>query len=182
MKPILDKYLPLDSNSSASGKLSQQRQKDHYSHFILRLAFSSTEDLRRRFSRVETMLFRMRFANDDLRERSSFVANLNLDWWETVTDEERAEHANELAAMVPPRQASGGEDDTWFKVDWMRVPDLVESRRVFLKHGKAYVPGREQSSMVVAEFTTRLERQLEVGFFAVLRPFVLKSDSNQLYS
>lgn len=164
MKPILDRYLPLDSNSSASGKLSAQRQKDHYSHFILRLAFSSTEDLRRRFSRVETMLFRMRFGNDDLSERSSFVSSLNLDWWEPVTDGEKAELAGELAAMLPPRKGSS-EDDTWFKVDWMRVPDLIEGRRVFLKQGKAYVPGREQSSMVVAEFTSRLDRQLEVGTY-----------------
>ena len=162
MKPILDKYLPLDSNSSASGKLSAQRQKDHYSHFILRLAFSSTEDLRRRFSRVETMLFRMRFANDDLNERSAFVSSLNLDWWEALTEGEKAELTAELAAMMPPRKGSS-EDDTWFKVDWDRVPDLVEGRRVFLKQGKAYVPGREQSSMVVAEFMSRLERQLEVG-------------------
>lgn len=160
MKPMLDKYLPLDSNSSASGKLAAQRQKDHYSHFILRLAFSSTADLRRRFTRVETMLFRMRFNNDDLSERAAFVSNLNLDWWEAVTEDEKREYASELAALTPARKTI--EDDNWFKVDWERVPDLVESRRVFMKAGKAFVPGREQSSMVVAEFTSRLERQLEV--------------------
>lgn len=161
MKPILDKYLPLDTNSSASTKLFAQRQKDHYSHFILRLAFSSTEDLRRRFTRVETALFRMRFNNDDLAERSAFVSSLDLDWWEPVTDDEKQDYAVELAAMMGLKK--GAEDDAWFKVDWERVPDLVEHRRVFVKSGKAYVPVREQSSMVVAEFTSRLERQLEVG-------------------
>lgn len=161
IKPILDKYLPLDSNSSSSTKLFAQRQKDHYSHFILRLAFSSTEDLRRRFTRVETMLFRMRFGNDDLSERASFVSNLDLDWWEPVTDDERRAYGAELAALATLKKGAS-EDDTWFKVDWERVPDLVEQRRVFLKLGKAFVPGREQSSMVVAEFTSRLDRQLEV--------------------
>jgi DNA primase large subunit len=160
MKPLLDKYLPLDSNSSASSSLFAQRQKDHYSHFILRLAFSSTEDLRRRFTRVETMLFRLRFNNDDLSERSKFIAGLDFDWWETVTEQERQEYAAELAATAGPRKSP--EDDSWFKVDWDRVPDLVEGRRVFLRHGKAFVPGREQSSMVVAEFSTRLEKQLQV--------------------
>ncbi|KFH40978.1 DNA primase large subunit-like protein [Hapsidospora chrysogenum ATCC 11550] len=168
MRPILDKYLPLDSNSSASGKLSAQRQKDHYSHFILRLAFSSTEDLRRRFSRVETMLFRLRFGSDDLNERSAFVSSLNLDWSEPVSEAEKAELAGELAAMLPPRKGAV-EDDAWFKVDWERVPDLIESRRVFLKQGKAYVPSREQASMVVAEFTSRLERQLELTTRALPR-------------
>lgn len=178
MKPILDKYLPLDSNSSSNTKLFSQRQKDHYSHFILRLAFSSTEDLRRRFSRVETMLFRMRFNSDDLSERSAFVSNLDLDWWEPVTDDEKIRYAAELAAMVSGKKMNS-EDGTWFKVDWERVPDLVESRRVFLKAGKAYVPGREQSSMVVAEFTSRLERQLEVSNRAFLFA-AKKASSNHL--
>lgn len=162
MKPILDKYLPLDSNSSASSSRFAQRQKDHYSHFILRLAFSSTEDLRRRFTRVETMLFRMRFNSDDLSDRSAFVSSLNLDWWEPLTEQEKSDYAAELSAMTSGRKMTA-EDENWFKVDWERVPDLVEGRRVFLKAGKAFVPGREQSSMVVAEFSSRLEKQLEVS-------------------
>ena len=106
------------------------------------------------------MLFRLRFQADDLRERQQFVESLNLEW-ETVADEERNALTEEL------RAAGGGfpkriEEESYFKVDWERVPELVESRRVFLRSGKAYVPGREQSSMVVAEFTARLDKALEV--------------------
>ena len=160
MKPLLDRYLPLSSSTSGSANLHIERQKDHYSHFILRLAFASTEDLRRRFSRVESMLFRLRFQNDDLRERQMFVESLNLDW-ENVTEDEKREYAEEL------RAAGGGypkrmDEETYFKVDWERVPELVENRRVLLKAGKAYVPSREQLSMVVAEFTNRLDKALEV--------------------
>jgi DNA primase large subunit len=43
------------------------------------------------------------------------------------------------------------------------VADLVEKRRVFLQAGTAWVPMREQSSLVVTEFQTRLSRDLEVG-------------------
>ncbi|KAH8661223.1 eukaryotic and archaeal DNA primase, large subunit-domain-containing protein [Ilyonectria robusta] len=168
MMPILDKFLPLETNSSGSTKMFAQRQKDHYSHFILRLAFASTEDLRRRFSRVETTLFRMRFNNDDLAERSAFVGGLDLDWWESVTEDEKHEYAAELAAMTIGRKG-GAEDETWFKVDWDRVPELIEGRRVFVRAGKAFVPGREQSSMVVAEFTSRLDRQLELTARALPR-------------
>jgi DNA primase large subunit len=170
MKPLLDKYMPLDSNSSSSSKLSAERQKDHYSHFILRLAFSSTEDLRRRFSRVETMLFRMRLNEDTMRERNAFVQTLNLDW-EPVTEEEKAKFGAELAATTGLRK--GADDEAWFKVDWERVPDLVEGRKAFLKAGKAYVPSKEQTSMVVAEFTRRLDRALEVGHLS----FALSDDS-----
>lgn len=168
MKPLLDKYLPLTSSSSNSSALQAERQKDHYSHFILRLAFASTEDLRRRFSRVETQLFRLRFQGDDARERQAFVEGLSLDW-EAVTDDEKRQYGAELVA------AGGGypkrlEEESWFKVDWERVPELVESRRVFLKAGKAYVPGREQLSMVVAEFTSRLDKALEVRVSQPMHP------------
>ena len=164
MKPLLDKYLPLSSSSSNSPSLQAERQKDHYSHFILRLAFASTEDLRRRFSRVETMLFRLRFQGDDVRERIGFVESLNLDW-EVVSEDEKREFGEELKA------AGGGyprriEEESYYKVDWERVPELVESRRVFLRGGKAFVPGREQASMVVAEFTAKLDKALEVGSFS----------------
>ena len=163
MKPLLDKYLPLEANSSSSTRLFAERQKDHYSHFILRLAFASTEDLRRRFTRVEAMLFRLRLQSDDLTDRAAFVQSLDLDW-EPVSDKEKRTFAAELAAT----SAAGygpkvlPEEETWCKVDWERVPELVEGRRVFLKAGKAYVPSREQQSMVVSEFTARLERALEV--------------------
>ena len=55
-----------------------------------------------------------------------------------------------------------GDEEGWFKVDWENVPELVESRRVFLKWGKAYVPAKEQMSMVMSEFSKRLEQALEV--------------------
>jgi DNA primase large subunit len=173
MKPLFDKYLPLSANSSGSPHLFAQRQKDHYGHFILRLAFASTADLRQRFVRAETMLFRMRFLSDDSSERDAFVSSLNIDWFERVTDEEKSELHDELKA-TSDQSASSGEE-SWFKVDWMRVPELVEGRRVLLRHGKAFVPRREQISMVVAEFSTRLEQQMEVWFSPFPFPLPLRS-------
>lgn len=159
MKPILEKHLPLHSNSSHFSTLQDERKKDHYSHFILRLAFSSTEDLRRRYSRLETMLFRLRFKEDDARERQAFVESLEFEW-EKVGEDEKRELASELAAATPGWRK--GDEEGWFKVDWEQVPELVEQRRVLLKRGKAYVPVREQTSLVLAEFTRRLDAALEV--------------------
>lgn len=160
MTSILQKYLPLRSNSTRSQSLQEERKKDHYSHFILRLAFSSTEDLRRRFSRLETMLFRLRFRSDDPEERKEFVRSLKLDW-EEVTDEEKVEYRDKLLKTGGMKDADKSE---WFKVDWERVPELVEQRKVFIKRGKAFVPQKEQQSLVVAEFTKRLDESLEVCF------------------
>ncbi|KAJ9643416.1 DNA primase subunit pri2 [Coniosporium tulheliwenetii] len=165
MTPILQKHMPL--NPSRSSTAQDERKKDHYSHFILRLAFSATEDLRRRFSRLETMLFRLRYKEEDARERKNFVDSLGATMgmsWEKVSEEEEVQ---ELGADL--RAATGyakkGEDEGWFKVDWEKVPELVESRRVLLKRGKAYVPVREQQSLVVAEFGRRLDAALEVSWF-----------------
>jgi DNA primase large subunit len=56
---------------------------------------------------------------------------------------------------------------SFMKVKWTRVPDLVEKRRVFLKNGWAYVPGKEQSSIVFQEFQVQLEKALEVCIFSI---------------
>ena len=160
MRPILEKYLPLSQNTARSPAQQQERKKDHYSHFILRLAFSATEDLRRRFARLETSLFRMRFLNNELRDRTDFVEGLAFDWVK-VTPEERAEFSSELAAVAPTRRDTTTEENAWYKVPWTRVPELVESRRMFLRRGYAYVPAREQTSMVVSEFARRLDVALE---------------------
>lgn len=164
LTPLLQKFLPLASNtSSLSGaedpRLQNERQKDHYSHFILRLAFSGTEDLRRRFARAETMLFKFRFQQDDSKEKREFMESLNLDW-EPVTDDEKQELSEQLTNATTGLRHI--DDESWYKVDWERVPELIERRGVFLTKGKAYVPGREQLSMIIGEFTTRLERALEV--------------------
>ncbi|ROV93059.1 hypothetical protein VSDG_07336 [Cytospora chrysosperma] len=175
MEPLLKKYLPLDFNTSKSTQLAAQRQKDHYSHFILRLAFASTEDLRRRFTRVETMLFRLRISQEETSERNDFINSLSLDW-ETVSEDERRELETELAATSAANSGYGRKgvpaapaEETWRKVDWERVPDLVENRRVFLRAGKAYVGSKEQASMAVTEFAARLERALELTARALPR-------------
>lgn len=146
-------------------KLKLERQKDHYSHYILRLAFSSTEDLRRRFSRVESALFKLRFQLDDARERQSFVESLSMNW-EVVSEEEKRELGNDLLNATPIlrklQELDEGGTGPWFKVDFETVPELVENRKVLLKAGKAYVPVREQLSMVLAGFGESLDQGLEV--------------------
>ena len=142
-------------------KLKLERQKDHYSHFILRLAFSSTEDLRRRFARIESALFKLRFQTDDVRERQAFIESLDFNW-EVVPEDEKRELGTHLLNATPGLRRQELEEGGWFKVNWEMVPELVESRRVFVKKGKAYVPAREQMSMVLAEFGARLDKGLEV--------------------
>lgn len=158
MRPILARYLPLSQNSSRASDIGLERKRDHYSHWTLRLAFAATEDLRKRFARLETQLFRLRLQQDDARERKAFIADLNLQW-DSVTDEEKATFGEQLKAATGLWK---NDEEDWFKVDWEQVPELVEQRKVLLKQGKAFVHVREQTSMVVGEFTRQLEAGLEV--------------------
>lgn len=158
--------MPLHSNTSSSASsqdenLKLERRKDHYSHFILRLAFSSTEDLRRRFARIEATLFKIRFQNDDAKERQAFVESLHLDW-EVVAEDEKKALGADLQNATPGLKRQEVEEGGWFKVDFETVSELVEGRRVYLKAGKAYVPVREQMSMVLDGFNGRLDKGLEV--------------------
>lgn len=106
------------------------------------------------------MLFKLRFQQDDGRERRAFVESLNFDW-EIVNDEEKRSLGEQLLAATPGVRRL--EEENWFKVHWTRVPELVEHRSVFLHKGKAYVPMREQTSMILTEFTNRLDKALEVS-------------------
>ena len=159
MRPILEKHLRLSSNRSRSSEMGMERKKDHYSHWTLRLAFSGTADLRERFARLETQLFKLRLQQDDLLERRDFVESLPMSW-QIVSDEEKNIWLDELRAATNHYK---GDEENWFKVDWEKVPELVERRQVLLKKGKAYVHVREQQSMVVNEFSRTLESGLELA-------------------
>lgn len=106
------------------------------------------------------MLFKFRFQQGDSKERRLFIESLNLNW-EPVSDQERTEISEQLATATPGMQRA--EDETWFKVDWEKVPELIERRTVFIRRGMAYVPQREQLSMIIADFTARLEKAMEVN-------------------
>lgn len=160
MRPVLAKHLPLSSNGSRSGELGIERKRDHYSHWTLRLAFSSTADLRQRFARLEVQLFKLRLSQDDAREKKAFVDSLPMSW-EMVSDQEKSAWLADLRASTG--YTKPGDEENWFKVDWEKVPEMVERRQVLLKRGKAYVHVREQYSMVVNEFARSLESGLELA-------------------
>ncbi|EJU04562.1 DNA primase large subunit [Dacryopinax primogenitus] len=168
------KYLPLSANTSTKDLISERR-KDQISHFVLRLAFCRSEELRRRFVKAETTLFRIRFADDDTRERAAFLDSIKLNW-EKVDEEERREahikaglQAQAEYLKRDERQREDYLEDTFYKTPWTQVPELVERRRVFLWKGWAYVPSREQSTLVFQEFQNRLEQALEITAKALPR-------------
>jgi len=171
-KNLRQQLLPLSANSAQGdskpqdgkpSKNQEQRRKDHYSHYILRLAFARSEDLRKRFLAAETILFKLRYNSDDGQERRAFIESLGFDW-EFLSAEEKAGMRGDLLAGAGTKsnEADAVFEAGFFKVDWERVCDLVDQRKVLLRGGKAYVPESLQLSLLVAEFTARLQKALEV--------------------
>ncbi|KAF8076724.1 eukaryotic and archaeal DNA primase, large subunit-domain-containing protein [Lyophyllum atratum] len=167
------KYLPLHATSAKTVDRDSERRKDHLGHFVLRLAFCRSEDLRRRFIKAESTLFKIRYEADGVAEREMFLSTRDFNWI-AVDAAEKAKYRKELLATyqgskIENVREQAFEAEKYYKVRWTRVPDLVEKRRVFLRGGWAYVPGKEQSSIVFQEFEVYLARALEVTARAVPR-------------
>ncbi|KAF8894535.1 eukaryotic and archaeal DNA primase, large subunit-domain-containing protein [Infundibulicybe gibba] len=159
------KYLPLSASTARTVDRDTERRNDHLSHFVLRLAFCRSEDLRRRFVKAETTLFKIRYDGDGQDDRSRFLESRKSNWT-VVTDAEKELYRAELNSCYQGFKTESDRiaafaTETFHKVKWTRVPDLVEKRRVFLKGGWAYVPHREQSSIIFQEFEAHLEKCLQ---------------------
>lgn len=146
-----------------------RRLKDHYSHFILRLAFCRSQELRRKFVHAETTLFKIRYNTDDIKERNAFVKTCNLPW-EPVSMQEKRALSTKLVysgydddgstTLLSNPENNNPEDIEYFKINFEKVPFLVEDRRVLLHKGMAYVPITYQRTILTQEFASRLDRAL----------------------
>ncbi|THH33873.1 hypothetical protein EUX98_g235 [Antrodiella citrinella] len=163
--------LQLDENTAQTRPLDAQRQKDHVGHFVLRLAFCRSEELRRRFVKAELTLFKVRYEGGGEPEKKAFLDSSDFGW-EAVSDGDAKELSDKLVAASSSSkvaEATRQNRERYYKVRWTRVPDLVEKRRVFLKAGMAYVAEKDISSIVYQEFQTRLEKALEMTAKALPR-------------
>ncbi|GAA5897500.1 DNA primase subunit PRI2 [Sporobolomyces salmoneus] len=162
-------FMELHSNQSGGRAydLDKERKKDQYSHFVLRLAFCRSEELRQRFLKAEKELFRIRFETDDPEERRRFIDSLNFGW--EKVDEAEKESLGDILRSASGISDKNWRDESFFKVDWTKVTDLVGQRKVFLRGGKAYVPSSQEFSLVAAEFSNRLSRGLELTAKALPR-------------
>ncbi|CAN3356151.1 DNA primase large subunit [Diutina catenulata] len=183
MKPSLQKYLPL-SPPSQKGEISDhemtERRKDHYSHFILSLVFCRSEDLRAKFVRNETALFKLRYAAMSPSEQRAFVNHYSERLpWDFISPEEKQQMFDQLyrssfgavkAHLLAESHADSitedqvrthmAQNEQFIRVPFERVPQLVGSRQVYVHKGYAYLPSMMQTHMIAAEFSDALTAKL----------------------
>lgn len=152
----------LKSNMSHP-QASEVINKDIISHFVLRLVYCRTEELRKWFLSMETTLFRYRFRLESSEVQRALMAEFDLPY-KAVSNaefENVKEKLGQVADSIGPKKIYMPNADTiFYKVPFEEVPELVAGRRVFLLKGYAYVAMNQVSSLVVTRFRSHLSKAL----------------------
>ncbi|KOB78154.1 DNA primase large subunit [Operophtera brumata] len=137
----------------------QARRKDHIAHFILRLAYCRTEELRRWYIARELELFRMRFIIMRGEAVDAFFKLNNLRYT-NISEEEQMEIISNLRESTAH---SNIDNMKFYKVKFYEVLDLVRARKVYLSGGYAYIPHKDFVSVLSAQYRTHLKQSLAVA-------------------
>ncbi|KAG8639957.1 probable DNA primase large subunit [Manihot esculenta] len=139
---------------------SEVFNKDVISHFVLRLVYCRTEDLRKWFLSMETALFRHRFRLLTADSQRALLAELGLPYKAVaraefeVIKEKLVQVARSISQPIP------SSDAIFYKVPFEEVPELVAGRRIFICKGHAYVAMNQVVSLVVTQFRSLLSKAL----------------------
>ena len=144
-------------------------RKDIASHYVLRLAFCQTEEKRKWFLTQECDLFRARFKEMLSSDQRAFIEKHGL----PVEVLSRAEFDDVkerlLATMLSITNSvaqsqsiiqSSTAHESFYKVKFEEVADLVGTRRVFIQEGFAFVSRDQIGSLVLAPFRSQLSKSL----------------------
>lgn len=139
---------------------SEGRNKDIISHFVLRLVYCRTEELRKWFLSMETTLFRYRFKLSSAESQRALLAEFDLPY-KVVSNAERESLKEKLLQVAQ----SLGHPPTisnviYYKVPFQEVSELVAGRKVYIHKGHAYVAMYQVVSLVVTQFRSILSKAL----------------------
>lgn len=137
----------------------EPRRRDHISHFILRLAYCQSEDLRRWFIQQELDLLRFRFSILPKDKVQSFLKDSHLQF-EAISDEEKILREGEIMASSPSLSGTKLELESVYKIPFADALDLFRTRKVYLEGGFAYVPLKDIVAIILNEFRAKLSKAL----------------------
>lgn len=181
-KENLRRYSKLIGFSGTSDEPDlQARRVDHISHFILRLAYCRSEELRRWFLNREVELFKLRFMLLSRQSVAKFL-ELNKLSYKPITEEEKEEVRPALVESTAGLSNVSVETTDFYKVPFIEVCSLVRGRRVYLRKGYAYVPSSDLVVCVSTTFRAMLSEALavstELKFIIITLHFISNLVSN----
>lgn len=154
----------------------EPRRRDHISHFIVRLAYCQSEDLRRWFIQQEMDLLRFRFSILSKDKIQDFLKDSHLQF-ESIKDEEKTLREKEIIASSPSLSGTKLELESVYKIPFADALDLFRGRKVYLEDGFAYVPLKDIVAIILNEFRTKLSKALALTARSL--PAVLSDDRLQ---
>ncbi|XP_069742189.1 DNA primase large subunit isoform X2 [Narcine bancroftii] len=110
------------------------------------------EELRRWFIQQELDLFRFRFG--ELQDKQQEFLKQNKLEYHAITEEEK-EHLS-----IKLINSNGQIDQTYYKVPFTDVLELVRTRKAFIKNGLVYIPHPEIVIIILNEFRKRISKSL----------------------
>ncbi|XP_034041058.1 DNA primase large subunit [Thalassophryne amazonica] len=137
----------------------EKQRKDHISHFILRLAYCQSENLRRWFIQQEVELFRYRFCHLAAELKHEFLEQNNLRY-DKISDKDKEDLQEKLINSSFALSEVKVELQDFYKVPFQDALDLVRTRKVYLKAGYVYIPHQDIVTIVLNDFRTRLSKAL----------------------
>uniref|UniRef100_A0A6P7HGX8 DNA primase large subunit n=1 Tax=Diabrotica virgifera virgifera TaxID=50390 RepID=A0A6P7HGX8_DIAVI len=158
----LKKYLRLLLGYNGQSEQDiQARRADHYSHFILRLAYCRSDDLRRWFLSRELEWFKLRFIVQNQQGIMKFLQLNNLTY-DPISSDIKEKLKQELLAST-----AGITEGMYYSVDFYKVPftevlTLVKNRKVFLENGFAFIPTSELVVSIQTQFRAILNEALSL--------------------
>ncbi|KAJ8386337.1 hypothetical protein AAFF_G00174340 [Aldrovandia affinis] len=150
---------PFRSEAGMVATELEKRRKDHISHFILRLAYCQTEDLRRWFIQQEMDLFRHRFTDLPSKFKTEFLHRNDLHY-DTASTEEKEALMEKLVSSTFMVSGTTVLEQDFYKVPFQDALDLVKMRKIFLRAGFAYIPHQDIVTIVLNDFRTQLSKAL----------------------
>ncbi|GAX18509.1 DNA primase large subunit [Fistulifera solaris] len=128
---------------------------DEASHFILRLSYCQTEELRRWFLQQEAALFRHRL--QALTEQQLAHAVRKYAQLQPIAAAEKEKYRDALLQFTTPVEFQTAQ---FYAVPFTQALSLLATRQCFLRAGSAYVPQSKVLTILEAKFRTDLARFL----------------------
>jgi DNA primase large subunit len=139
MKEAGRRLMPLRSGPDAL--------RDRVSHFVLRLAYCRTEDLRNWLLSQETHLLRFRLEVMSDGERADFMGGNGI-VFEQLSSADMSQLRDKLMGLSRVSEASFAATK-YYRVPFQQALSLVAGREVYLQGGWAFVPLQRLVSTVV---------------------------------
>jgi len=165
----LSDYINLEPRGLANREETcyRNRAKDYFSHFILRLAYSRTDDLRRWFISQEVDVFRLRcLMFPTVLEQ--LTLSYNLGFQKAGKDEVerfKSQLINTYNSVYKKNfkdtlNNENIKDKEFFKVRFTEALDLVRTRKVYLYQGQCFVPISDIQYLVTFQFKSLLTQNV----------------------